>query len=115
MEDGFVTGPRTDTDGITTHGAAQAAFLAAGIGGFAIGLFVILHEAGIFSAPAIYRPAGGLSGRTTLAIAAWLIAWAVLHYRWKDRQVDPHRVQLWTVILIVLGLIMTFPPVWGLL
>ena len=107
--------PRTDIDGITAHGAALAAFLAAGIGGFAIGLFVILHEAGIFSAPALYRPAGGLSGRTTLGVATWLIAWAVLHYRWKDCQVDARPVLAWTVALIVLGLVMTFPPVWGLL
>lgn len=107
--------PSTNTDVTPAQGAALAAFLAAGIGAFAVGLFVILHEAGIFSAPALYGPAGGLSGRTTLATATWLIAWAVLHHRWKDRVPEARRVQVWTVALIVLGLIMTFPPVWGLL
>ena len=110
-----MTVPHTDTESVPAQGVALAAFLAAGIGAFAVGLFVILHEAGIFSAPAIYGPAGGLSGRTTFATATWLIAWAVLHHRWKDRQLDARPVQVWTVALIVLGLIMTFPPVWGLL
>ena len=108
-----MTVPRTETDSLSAHGAALAAFLAAGIGAFATGLFVILHEAGIFSAPAFYKPAGGLSGRTTLAVAVWLIAWAALHHRWKDRSLSAARVQLWTVVLIALGLIMTFPPVWA--
>lgn len=105
----------TDTERVPAHGAAMAAFLAAGIGAFAVGLFVILHEAGLFSAPAFYGPAGGLSGRTTLATATWLLAWAVLHYRFRAREVDAGPVQVWTLVLIALGLIMTFPPVWGLL
>jgi hypothetical protein len=97
------------------NGAAQAAYLAAGIGSLAMGLMVILAELGIFSAPAIYRPAGGVSGRTTLAVAIWLVAWAVLHARWKNRHIEPGRVGAITVLLVVLGVLLTFPPLWGLL
>ena len=94
------------------NGAAMAAVLSAGIGSFAVGLFVILNEIGVFAAPALYGPAGGVSGRTTFAAAAWLIAWLVAHLRWRDRQVRGGRVLAATLVLIVLGLVLTFPPVW---
>jgi hypothetical protein len=98
-----------------TNGAAWAAFLAAGIGAFAMGLVVVLNEAGIFAVPALYPPAGGVSGRTTLAVAAWLVAWAVLHARWKDREVAPDRLSAATLVLVALGILGTFPPLWALL
>jgi hypothetical protein len=97
-----------------TNGAAMAAFLAAGIGSFAMGIIVILNEVGIYSVPAIYAPAGGVSGRTALATVVWLIAWALLHNRWKRRQIESHWVNSATYTLTVLGLILTFPPVWRL-
>jgi hypothetical protein len=95
------------------NGAAWAAYLAAGIGAFAVGFFVILNETGTYSAPALYGPAGGVSGRTTFAIAVWLVAWAVLHASWKGHEIQPSRALLATVILVVLGILGTFPPVWG--
>lgn len=97
------------------NGAAMASFLAAGIGAFALGLLVILNEAGLFAAPAVYGPAGGVSGRTTFAVVIWLLAWAVLHRRWKGRQVATGRVYVATLFLIGLGVVLTFPPVWRLL
>lgn len=98
-----------------TNGAALAAFLAAGIGGFAMGVMVILNEAGLFSAPVLYPPAGGVSGRTTFAAVIWLIGWVVLHTRWKGRQLEAGRVRAITLTLIGLGVLLTFPPVWKLL
>ncbi len=97
------------------NGAALASFLAAGIGAFAVGIVVILNESGLFVAPALYTPAGGVSGRTTLAAVIWLIGWAVLHSRWKHRQIEARRVHAITLILIALGVLLTFPPVWKLL
>jgi hypothetical protein len=97
------------------NGAALAAFLAAGIGAFAVGLIVILDEAGLFAAPALYAPAGGVSGRTTLAAVIWLIGWAVLHRRWRNRRIESRRVSLVSLILIGLGVLLTLPPVWKLL
>jgi hypothetical protein len=98
----------------STNGAALAAFLAAGIGSFAMGLFVILNEAGLFAAPTLYGPAGGVSGRTTFAVVAWLIAWAVLHVRWAGRTIDASRIWVMTLALIALGVLATFPPLWSL-
>ena len=95
-------------------GAATAAFLAAGIGAFALGLLVILNEAGVYAAPTLYGPAGGVSGRTTFAVIIWLVSWVVLHRRWKGRQIDARRVHTLTFVLVALGLLLTLPPVWGL-
>jgi hypothetical protein len=58
------------------NGSAMAALLGGGIGAFAMGAVVLLNEAGIFAAPTLYAPAGGVSGRTTLATIVWLMAWA---------------------------------------
>jgi hypothetical protein len=97
------------------NGSAMAAFLGAGIGAFAMGAVVLLNETGIFAAPALYAPAGGVSGRTTLATLVWLIAWGVLHNRWKAREIPPGRVGVVIFVLVALGVLGTFPPVWGLL
>ena len=99
--------------GEVANGAALASFLGAGIGAFAMGFFVILNEAGVFVAPSLYTPAGGVSGRTTLATVAWLIGWAVLHSRWKRRRIEPRRVFAIALLLTCLGILGTFPPVWG--
>ncbi|HVG52865.1 MAG TPA: hypothetical protein VM846_00480 [Vicinamibacterales bacterium] len=108
------TTSRSTTSG-EVNGSAMAAFLGGGIGAFAMGAVVLLNEAGIFAAPALYAPAGGVSGRTTLATIVWLVAWVVLHNRWKAREIATGRVGAVTLILIALGVLGTFPPVWGLL
>jgi len=99
---------------VTPNGGALAAVLAAGIGALAMGLFVIANEAGVFTAPSLYGPTGGLSGRSTFAVATWLIAWGILHARWRDRNVAADRVLAWALVLVSLGVAMTFPPIWGL-
>lgn len=97
------------------NGAALAAFLAAGVGAFAMGFLVILNESGVFAAPALYGPAGGVSGRTTVSAAVWLIAWAALHRRWKGRHIESPGVYALTLALTGLGILLCFPPVWKLL
>ena len=97
----------------STNGPALAAFLAAGIGAFAMGLIVVLSESGLFVAPTLYGPAGGVSGRTTLAVVVWLIAWGVLHVTWRARDIEPGRVAVATLVLIALGVLGTFPPFWA--
>jgi len=100
--------------GEATNGAVWAALLAGSIGGFAMGLVVLLNEAGVFAAPSLYAPSGGVSGRTTIAAVMWLVAWAVLHARWKNRRIETSRVRTAMIVLLVLGLVGTFPPVWSL-
>jgi hypothetical protein len=100
---------------VDANGAAMACVLAAGIGAFAVGLFVILNEAGVFAAPALYAPAGGVTGRTTFATLVWLAAWGVLHARWRAREIAPARIFGLTLGLIGVGVLGTFPPLWALL
>ena len=100
---------------VTKNGAGLAAYLAATIGAFGMGLVVILNEAGIYAAPALYGPAGGVSGRTTFAAVFWLVAWAVLHRRWRARQIESRNVFRLGAALLIVGLALTFPPLWGLL
>lgn len=102
-----------DTGKDIANGAAMAAFLSAGIGSFALGFIVILNSAGLFPVPALYGPAGGVTSRTTLAVVIWLIGWGVLHRRWKDQQIEPRRIHVLSFILIAMGLLLTFPPVWS--
>ena len=97
------------------NGAAMASALAAGVGAFAMGLIVVLNEVALFAAPALYGPAGGVTGRTTFATLVWLAAWGALHARWRSREIAPGRVLVLTLILIGVGVLGTFPPLWGLL
>lgn len=94
------------------NGPAAAAILASGIGCMAMGFFttfaVILPS--LNAALNLYNPAGPLSGKTTGAVLVWLLAWAVLHVLWRNTQVDFGRVFMVTMVLIVLGLVGTFPP-----
>jgi hypothetical protein len=94
-------------------GPVWAGILAAGIGCAALGALVDLAEASksISSALTFYTPTGDLSGKTIIAIAIWIIAWAVLHARWKKRDVrSPKLVLTISLVLIVLAVIAVFPP-----
>lgn len=96
------------------NGAALAAYVAAAVGAFATGLISLLNAAGALPVPTLYAPAGGVTGRTTLAVLIWLIAWAVLHRRWKQRDLEPGRAHVVTVVLTLLGIVFALPPVWAL-
>ena len=93
------------------NGPAAAAILASGVGSFALGLFTTLAQAitAIRSALNLYDPAGPLSGKTTVAVVIWLVAWAVFHQLWKNRQVNFTKVYIATLIMVGLGLLGTFP------
>ena len=112
----MVIGLRPHSTTVTdANGSAMASVLAAGIGAFAMGLFVILNETGLFAAPTLYGPAGGVTGRTTFATLIWLAAWGVLHVRWRGREVAQARVFGSALALIGAGILGTFPPLWALL
>jgi hypothetical protein len=38
----------------------------------------------------------------------------LLHSRWKNRQIESRRVYTVTLVLVGLGMLGTFPPVWGM-
>ncbi len=94
-------------------GPGAAAMVAAGIGTLVIGLATSLAEAsaGLGKALAWYGPTGPLSGKTGAGVIAWLLAWIVLHAAWKNKNVELGRAFRWTLALVALGFLLTFPPV----
>ena len=99
-----------------TNGPAAAAILATGIGSLMLGLLTIVSAAPgwIHTILTFYPPSGVLSGQTTIAVLAWLVAWGILAWRWQHRQVKFTRVFMVTLLLIGLGLVGTFPPFYHL-
>ena len=95
------------------NGGGAAAVLAAGIGSFLVAVFAILADksATIKSLMNFYKPTGPLSGVTTCAIIVWLVAWLIFHRRWQNRMVAMGRVRAAALILLILGVLLTFPPI----
>lgn len=99
------------------EGAAWAGILSAGIGCAAFGLFTDLSEASprIGAVLNWYNPAGNLSGVAGCAIAIWLAAWVVFGLAWRNRRLRATgTVMLLTVLLVLAGLVMTFPPFYSI-
>jgi hypothetical protein len=93
-------------------GPGAAAVLAAGIGSFFVGFFAVLADKvpAIKSLMVFVKPTGPLSGVTTCAILVWLLTWAVLHVRWQRRSVALNHVAVSALVLLALGILLTFPP-----
>jgi hypothetical protein len=95
------------------NGGGAAAVLAAGIGSFLIALFALVADksAAIKSLMIFYKPTGPLSGVTTCAIVAWLIVWLILHRLWHRRRVAIGRIGVAALALLILSVLLTFPPI----
>lgn len=92
---------------------ASAAFISSGIGCLVIGLLVTGAEIseGLKNALNWWGPAGPLTGKTGVGVLAWLISWAILHFLWKDKEVDFNKTFIIALVLIGLGFLFTFPPI----
>ncbi len=101
------------------NGPVAAAFIAAGIGSFTMGLFVVLNDAftGInsflkFDANyGLGKGVGPLSGKIVLAIVAFLVSWVVLHFVLRGKEVRFARALTVALVLVAAGFLLTFPPV----
>lgn len=96
-----------------TNGAGAAAILAAGIGCLMVALLAILGDKSAFfhSFFIFSKQAGPLSGVSTCAIVMWLACWGVLHALWRRRTVETARISFVAILLLVLGMLLTFPPI----
>jgi len=94
------------------NGPAAAAILSSGVGSATIGLMTTgaVISGGLNSALNWWSPAGPLTGKTGVGVIAWLVTWIVLHILWKDKDVPLVRVFVVTLVLLALGLLLTFPP-----
>ena len=94
-----------------------AAFIASGVGSLVLGILVILVDASakINSGLVLVKPVGALSGKTTIAVAAFLVSWAVAYFVLKGRAVKLATSFYIALVLIAIGALFTFPPVFELI
>ncbi len=95
-----------------TNGSGAAAILSAGIGSFALAVLAIAADKSAFLKRSLifYKPTGPLSGVTTIAILIWLVTWGILEWRWQKDTVAMGRISVIALVLLALGVALTFPP-----
>jgi integral membrane sensor domain MASE1 len=103
----------TEKTSSLTNGPGAAAILAAGIGSLALSLLAIVGDKfpAAKSMLVFYKPTGVLSGVTTVAIVIWLGAWGGLEIRWRKRTVALGMVSWLALGMLVLSILLTFPPI----
>ncbi len=96
-------------------GAVSAAMLSGGIGCLVIGLMTtgaVISET-LKNLLSWWDPSGPLSGKTSVGVLVWLVVWAVLHQAWKGKATGLKKTMIVSLILIALGFVLTFPPVFN--
>lgn len=98
------------------NGPVAAALLAGGIGAAVLGLVTVLNEAspGISAALNWYNPVGPLSGKTGVEIIAFFLSWLLLHFSMRGKNVNFSRAATIAFVLLAIGLLLTFPPIFDL-
>ena len=99
------------------NGPGAAAILAAGVGSMALGVFAFAGDALPAARQAfdVWRPTGPLAGVTCATIAVWLGAWLGLSRLWSKRNVSFGAVNVAAFMMLLVGLLLTFPPFMDLL
>jgi len=110
-----------NTSGITApsipNGSGAAAMLAAAIGSLVLAIIAFAGDkwVPIKNSLNFYKPTGPLSGVTTVAIVVWFLVWGFLEWRWGKRNVAMRRINRVSLALLVLSILLTFPPIVDLL
>src|SRR5215207_2164133 len=83
-------------------GPVAAAVLATGIGAFVLGLLTTLSEAstGVHDFLEFDEDIGPLSGKTIIAVIAYVASWAILHALWRRQNPALRPILIATVVLI---------------
>ena len=87
--------------------------LAAAIGSFVLAIVALAGDKSVAVKNSLnfYQPTGPLSGVTTVAIVVWFVAWGFLEWRWGKRAVAMGRINQVSLALLVLSILLTFPPI----
>ena len=93
---------------------AAAAILAAGIGSLVFGLLTALAAAGRSVADALtFMPkVGPLSGQALSATIIFLGSWKLLALALRDKEPSEKRVFVAMWVMVAIGVLLTFPPVY---
>ncbi len=97
--------------------AVGAAMIASGVGSLVLGIAIVGAEtnAGIKSFLAWNSGVGPLSGKTGVSVIAFIVSWVALHFYFQRKVVTLTTSFIVTVVLVVLGLLLSFPPVFAAL
>jgi hypothetical protein len=93
--------------------AMGASMIASGIGALVLGIAIVLSEvnASIKTFLTWNSGVGPLSGKTGVSVLAFVVSWIILHYAFQRKAISLTASFVVTVVLLVLGLLLTFPPV----
>lgn len=107
------TETETDTGPAQIDGPPAASLIAAGIGAVVLGLFITLAEAstGIKDFLQWNDRVGPLSGKTILAVIAYFGSFLILGLVWRGKAFSLRSILLAAGILVLIGLLFTFPPI----
>ena len=103
----------SDASPARIDGPPAASLVAVGIGAVVLGLFVTLAEAstGIKDWLQWNDRVGPLSGKTILAAIAYFGSFLILGLAWRNRTFALRSIVIAVGVLVVLGLLFTFPPI----
>ena len=103
----------TTSNGTRIDGPPAASLIAAGIGAVVLGLFVTLAEASTDIKDWLQwnDRVGPLSGKTILAVIAYFGTLSVLGFAWRGKVFALRSILIVAGILVLLGLLFTFPPI----
>lgn len=98
-------------------GFTAATLIGGGLGVAFFGVLTFISERWVTTQPGltISMDVGPLSGKAVYGVIGWLVAWAVLALILRHRNVS-EKFTYWAAgILVAIGFLLTFPPVWKLL
>lgn len=104
------------------NGAHMATVLAAAIAVFTLGAVQTWSEMdeankeAVFDVGKAWMPhaehIGPYSGKETITAVVWLVSWGLLHLALRKRHVDPRPWFGVALVLVLLGVLGIWPPVW---
>lgn len=98
------------------NGPVAAALIAGGFGSAILGLMTVLNEASgaINKGLNWMKPVGPLSGKVGVGVIAFFLSWLVLHFSMRGKNVNFARASTIAFVLLAIGLLLTFPPIFEL-
>lgn len=103
---------RQASSGFDDRNAVSAALISAGFGTATMGIIQFIAELiePFNDALALNKALGPYSGKYLIAYGAWLLSWAILYPIAGANKIRVKVALTITVILIVIGAILLFPP-----
>jgi hypothetical protein len=98
-------------------GFTAATLIGGGFGVALFGVITFISERWVSTQPGLTltTSVGPLSGKVVYSIIGWLVGWGILAMILRSRNVSENLTYRITGILVAIGFVLTFPPIWKLL